>query len=127
MQKHALVVEDQQYMRWLIQEALEDERYQVDTAADGLVALEKLELFTQPGYDVMTLDLTMPYMGGLQVLRNIQQRALIALSSIIVISGDGSALRQASRIGVSTLNKPFDLDALLALVYSIASKRDLVV
>ena len=110
MLKHALVVDDQQCIRCLIQEVLEDEHYQVDTAPDGLVALERLELVPSPGYDVMTLDLTMPYMGGLQVLEKVQQKAAMSLSSIIAISGDSSALQQAARVGVSTLSKPFDLD-----------------
>jgi CheY-like chemotaxis protein len=116
MRKRILVVDDDQTLRSLIQELLEDEAYKVDTAIDGLDALEQLD-HQQNVYDVILLDLTMPRINGLQFLQTVQQQGLIPLRSIIALSGDEKALQQAACMGIySTLKKPFDLDALLVLV-----------
>ncbi len=116
MGKHILVVDDDRPLRSFLRELLESEMYEVDLAADGLDALEKLD-YQYHIYDVILLDMTMPRMNGLQLLREIQQRGLIVFSSIIAISGDVDALHQATCMGISSsLSKPFDSDMLLDLV-----------
>jgi CheY-like chemotaxis protein len=116
MRKRILVVDDDSTLRSLIQELLEDEAYTVDTAIDGLDALEQLD-HQRNVYDVILLDLTMPRINGLQFLQTVQRQGVIPLRSIIALSGDEKALQQAACMGISsTLKKPFDLDALLVLV-----------
>jgi DNA-binding NtrC family response regulator len=116
MRKRILVIDDDRSVRWLLRELLEDEAYEVDLASDGLDALEKLDQ-QRSVYDVILLDLAMPRMHGLKFLQEMQQRALDVLPSIIALSGDEVALQEAARMGVGNcLNKPFDLDVLLALV-----------
>ncbi|MBV9231034.1 MAG: response regulator [Chloroflexi bacterium] len=116
MGQRILVIDDEPSIRWLLQELLEDEGYEVDLATDGLDALGKLD---QPCrvYDVILLDLTMPRMDGLQFLRVMQQRALDVSPSIIALSADVIALQQAASMGMSNLlSKPFDLEALLEMI-----------
>jgi CheY-like chemotaxis protein len=116
MSRHVLVVDDNQCMRLLLQELLEDETYEVDTSYDGLDALERMD-YQQGKYDAIVLDLMRPRLNGLQFLHKIQQRKSTLLSSVIIISDDVEVHQQAACMGINnTLRKPFDIEMLLAMV-----------
>lgn len=116
MRKHILVVDDDQALRSLMQELLEEETYEVDTAIDGVDALDQLD-HQRNAYDVILLDLTMPRLNGLQFLHKVQEQDPPLLHSIIALSADGEALQQSAGMGIcNTLKKPFDLEVLLVLV-----------
>jgi DNA-binding NtrC family response regulator len=116
MRKRIFVVDDDQALRWLIQELLEDEGYEVETASNGTGAFDHLSHQYQR-YDVILLDGTMLRLGGLQFLHKVQEQDASLLRSIIVLSTDEEALQQAVCLGIgATLKKPFELEALLALV-----------
>ncbi len=70
-----LVVDDEEGIRDLYKEEFEDEGFIVDVAKNGEEAMEKLFVF-QP--DLVTLDVKMPGMGGIETLKQIreQQRRL---------------------------------------------------
>jgi len=70
MMKKILVVDDEENIRFLYQEELEEEGYTVDVAAHGQEALEKVNAF-QP--DLVTLDIRMPGMDGVETLRKIRE------------------------------------------------------
>ena len=116
MNKHILVVDDDIRMQSILQLVLESEAYVVETASDGLSALDKL-IHQQALPEVILLDLHMPGMNGLQLIAALQQEAAVCLDSIIALSGDQGALQEASRLGIQRcLAKPFDLEVLLELV-----------
>jgi two-component system response regulator (stage 0 sporulation protein F) len=118
MNKHILVVDDDEGIRSLLQDLLESETYIVDTASDGLIALDKIT-HQQTMYEAIVLDLTMPSMNGLQLIQILQQREEACLHSIIVLSSDHDALQQAISLGIRHyLTKPFDLEMLLNSVRS---------
>jgi CheY-like chemotaxis protein len=70
MMKKILVVDDEENIRLLYQEELEEEGYTVEVAAHGQEALEKVNAF-QP--DLVTLDIRMPGMDGVETLRKIRE------------------------------------------------------
>lgn len=116
MKKRILVVDDDHELRSLMQELLEEEAYEVETAIDGLDAFDHLD-HRQNVYDVILLDLMMPRLGGLQFLQKVQEHDPPLLRSIIAMSADEETLQQSAGMGIGTrLQKPFDLDVLLALV-----------
>jgi CheY-like chemotaxis protein len=116
MNRHILVVDNNEHMRSLLQVVLESEGYVVDTASDGLSALDKL-LHQQALPAVILLDLHMPRMNGLQLIESLRQQEAACFDSIIVLSADRDALQQACRLGIRRcLEKPFDLETLLLLV-----------
>ena len=116
VRKRIFVVDDDHEVRSCIQELLEEESYEVETAIDGVDALDHLG-HQRNVYDMILLDVTMPRLNGLQVLQTLQEQDSTLLRSIVVLSGDEEALQQAAGMGVgNTLKKPFDLDVLLALV-----------
>ncbi len=116
MKKRILVVDDDRDMQALLQDLLESEAYEVDTAHDGLLALEKL-VHRRERYEVILLDLTMPRMNGLQLIQVLRQQEEACLRNIIVVSGNQDAMQQATWLGIRFyLAKPFDLETLLDLV-----------
>lgn len=68
--KTILVVDDEEDIRLLYEEELADEGYRVITANDGLEALEQIK--TQ-NPDLVTLDLKMPRMDGVEFLRKVRE------------------------------------------------------
>jgi len=64
-----LVVEDDLFLRELYADVLSGEGYKVESAQDGEAALEKMKL---GGYDLVLLDIIMPKMDGLEVMRQMQ-------------------------------------------------------
>lgn len=66
-----LVVDDEENIRLLYKLDLEDEGYEVEVAGSGEEALEKLKTFDA---DLITLDIKMPGMGGIETLHEIKTR-----------------------------------------------------
>ena len=65
-----LIVDDEEHIRLLFKEELEDEGYSVDLASNGLEALEKLK---RSAYSLVVLDIKMPGMDGIQTLGEIKK------------------------------------------------------
>jgi len=64
-----LVVDDEENIRILFKEELEDEGYSVDVAADGEEAIKKVK---ENHFDLIILDIKMPGMDGITVLNTIK-------------------------------------------------------
>jgi two-component system response regulator (stage 0 sporulation protein F) len=69
--KRIMVVDDEENIRFLYKEELEDEGFSVELAKNGEEALEKLQDFKP---DLITLDIKMPGMNGIEVLKRIRER-----------------------------------------------------
>lgn len=68
-QQRILVVEDDLFLRELYTDVLTAEGYKVEMAQDGEEALQKIKV---GGYDLILLDIIMPKMDGLEVMRQVQ-------------------------------------------------------
>ncbi|HOE16652.1 MAG TPA: response regulator [Syntrophorhabdaceae bacterium] len=64
-----LVVDDEENIRLLFKEELEEEGFEVDLASNGLEALDKLK---EGRFDLVVLDIKMPGMDGIQALNEIK-------------------------------------------------------
>lgn len=71
MEKRVLVVDDEEGIRLLYKEELEEEGYDVELASSGEEALERLEA---DHIDLVLLDIKMPGMDGIEVLRKVKER-----------------------------------------------------
>ena len=69
--KKIMVVDDEENIRFLYKEELEEDGFAVELAKNGEEALEKFP-GAQP--DLITLDIKMPGMGGIEVLKRIRER-----------------------------------------------------
>jgi CheY-like chemotaxis protein len=82
-EKRILVVDDEPDVRNFLAACLEDAGFEVETAVDGVDALEKVEAFSP---DLMTLDMVMPRMPGIKVIRTLRKQKKWAKLPIIVIT-----------------------------------------
>jgi CheY-like chemotaxis protein len=104
-----LVVEDDDDIREVLREVLQDEGYAVRTAANGRAGLDSLGSEERPG--LILLDLMMPVMSGWDFLAALRENPSLRSIPVLVVSAWGE---QASRSGASgVLDKPLDLDRLM--------------
>jgi CheY-like chemotaxis protein len=69
--KKILVVDDEESIRFLYKEELEEEGYLVECAQNGEEALERLSIFKP---DLISLDIKMPVMDGIEALKRIREK-----------------------------------------------------
>ena len=110
--QRVLVVDDEASIRDLLSKTLALAEYEVDTAADGNTALDRMRAFN---YDLLIADLKMPGMDGLTLIR--QAKQIKADLPVIIITGfstESSAI-EAVNLGVAGyLTKPFRVPQVLA-------------
>ncbi|HWB00187.1 MAG TPA: response regulator, partial [Pirellulales bacterium] len=109
-----LVVDDEQDTCANLQDILTDMGYEVDTANDGLSALE---LVAQRPYDVALLDLKMPGMDGVELYRRIKEARSGTVAIVVTAYATSETAKSALNAGAwQVLSKPVDFGALLKLV-----------
>jgi DNA-binding response OmpR family regulator len=106
-----LVVDDEASIRDLLAKTLALAEYDVDVAADGRAALERIRIYT---YDLLIADLKMPGVDGLAVIR--EAKRYKSDLPVIIITGystESSAI-EAVNLGVAGyLTKPFRVPEVL--------------
>jgi CheY-like chemotaxis protein len=108
--KRVLVVDDERNIRLTVVRALEPLKLAADEALNGEDALEKMK--TQ-SYDLILLDLKMPGMDGMEVLRRLRERG--AADKVVIITAHGTIDNavEAMKLGaIDFLQKPFSPDQL---------------
>jgi DNA-binding NtrC family response regulator len=119
--QHILVVDDDPDIRQILQDRLESYGYLVDTASDGPTALEKLNRLTPHG---VFLDIRMPGMDGIEVLRRIKARDCSTAVIIVTAVSDGDAARSPTeKAAHAYLLKPFDLPKIKHIVEQCFGRR----
>jgi CheY-like chemotaxis protein len=118
IRKTVLLVEDDTWLRRILLELLVDEGYRVLEAGSGA---EALHLAEQEGPDVLVLDLHLPWLSGLDVLRELRALDQTAAMRVIVVSGvldtDARArLARPAERADSLLEKPLDVGQLFKAV-----------
>ena len=115
-----LVVEDEKHLNRIISEAVEDEGYSVDSCYNGVEALEYLAC---ADYDVIILDIMMPKMNGLELVRRLRDRGdstpVLFLTARDAVADRVEGLESG---GDYYLTKPFDFQELMAVVRVMTRK-----
>lgn len=119
-----LVVDDERSIRNTLKDILEFEKYEVDLAEDGLIALEKVKTTT---YDAIFIDIKMPQMDGIEVLEKMRNDGIE--TPIVMISGHGTietAVECIKKGAYEFIEKPIDLNRLLVVTRNALDKTNLV-
>ena len=116
-----LLVEDDRLIGRGVQESLRDEGYAVDWLRDGALALEQC---SQVPYDLVILDLGLPGLDGIDLLKRLRAQKN-DVPTLIVSARDAPAARV---LGLDAgaddyLIKPFDLDELSARIRALLRRR----
>lgn len=109
MSNYVLVIDDDEAIRSILRDALDNEGYRVKTAAS---AAEGLQVAESDPPTLIFLDMRMPD-DGPRFKKELRQRANGA--PIIGMSASSGARDWASDMGIPFVPKPFDLDELLAV------------
>ncbi len=126
MQSHILVIDDDSSVRLAFELALEDSGYAVTTAASGE---EGIRLFKDNSFHLVFLDLKMPGMNGIEVLKEIRKVDKdVPVYIVTAFYGEFfSDLKQLVADGVhfEVLRKPVGTEEILLLSRSILEKPTL--
>jgi CheY-like chemotaxis protein len=110
-----LVVDDEALIAMALQGALEDEGYQVVTAANGRQGLERLAAVPRP--ELVLLDMMMPVMSGPAMLQAMQADVALGAIPVIVLSSLPREAVQARTTGVAAiLRKPYTVNEILGVI-----------
>jgi CheY-like chemotaxis protein len=128
MSPRILVVDDEEIVIKSCLRILGGGNYHVEAAYDGREALRKIE---QNPYDVIILDVMMPNMGGLEVLRRVKEThpdvdviMLTGLSQAETGLSQAETVVQARKLGARDfISKPFEPDELKQVVQRALERR----
>jgi DNA-binding response OmpR family regulator len=118
---HILVIDDDEDIRAVLEVVLEAQGCRVETAVDGIDALERLRAGSRPS--VILLDMMMPRLDGEGLMRAMQDDPRLAGIPVVVMSGHRAARDKAAGLEAAAwLVKPVDLEQLLATVRAAADR-----
>ncbi len=120
-----LVVEDDRTVGQFVQRGFEEQRLHVDLVADGPQGLERA---SHGEYDVIVLDLRLPGLSGVEVLRTLRDRGVGTPVLVLTAQDAVDSKVQALRTGADDyVTKPFSFEELLARVEALGRRpREIV-
>ena len=124
MEKLVVIVEDDEHMRFLLEQAIRGEGFRVDTASDGEIGLQKIQTLLP---DLVLLDLMLPRYGGYDILHRLQDGKTAGIP-IIVVTGrpidraTEETIRQEPNLA-DILVKPVKLPLLKAAIQKALKRR----
>ena len=119
--RRVLIVDDEAHIRLTLREALASMNVQVEAAANGQDALSMLD---ERPFDLVLLDLRMPGLSGMEVLREVTRRSPYTSVIIITAHGDVETAVEAMLAGAANfIEKPFILHEFRTLVESTLNRN----
>ncbi len=112
--KHILVADDDPYIRELLNDFLQGEGFEVSQAASGQ---DVLQAIVGQSYDLILMDIRMPEMTGLEVLKQLHTKQVEVPIILMTAHSTSNIAIQATQLGAyDYITKPFELDDVLATI-----------
>lgn len=116
-----LIVEDEKQMCDMVAKRLYDAGYEVDTCYDGEEAFESV---LTENYDLIVLDLNLPGMDGMEILKELRQRN--EETKVLILSARGQIADKVEGLDAGAndyMEKPFHLQELEARIRSLTRRK----
>lgn len=124
MNARILIVDDEGDIRLTLATFLREEGYQCQTAKDGESALEHVR---EGGIDVVLTDVSMPGMGGIELMRQVHQWSPETMVLLMTAYASVETAIEALRSGAADyFLKPLDLDELAVRIRSLIQRQELI-
>lgn len=120
MPKVALVVDDSMLVRYTICRFLQERGFGVETAANGIEALEVLGRVVP---DLIVTDMQMPLMSGSELITALKSKPETSRVPIIVITGHASGLAEGDKRATFAISKAIDVDVQLENALSVIERN----
>ena len=123
MARILVVVVDEEIIRKRMKSLLELDGYETFTAGDGQ---ESLEVFQKVEPEIALVDIKMPWMDGIEVLKRIKEKT--KGTEIIIITGHGgvdTAIQALKKGAFSYIQKPVDYDELKIAIKKASEKQEM--
>src|SRR5579871_1844759 len=121
MAKVALVVDDSMLVRYTICRFLQERGFGVETAANGIEALEVLGRVLP---DLVVTDMQMPQMSGSELITVLKSKPQTSKVPIIVITGHASGLSEGDKRANFAISKDIDVETQLEKALSVIGGSD---
>lgn len=110
-----MIVDDSKISRRLLKDNLEKQGHEV--VAEAANGAEALELYDEHHPDLLTMDMTMPVMDGMECLSRLKEKDPGVKVLIISAVGNISAIEEAYAAGcIGYILKPFDWEELFSVI-----------
>jgi len=120
--KNVMIVDDATFMRMTIKRILENNDFNVVAEAEN--GFKAIELFLQLKPDIISLDITMPEMDGIETLRKIKEIDSKAKVVMVTAMGQDKLVREAVKLGATSfLVKPFNENQLIQTFKQVSSRN----
>ena len=116
--KRILIADDDPPLRGLLRLVAARAGFDVDTAANGAEAFEKLKTNK---YSVAVIDLMMPWMSGFELIENLKSIPNRPPVVVVTALSDAGLPRLDSTVVSSILRKPFDIEMLSAVLIELSA------
>jgi len=117
-----LIADDDTSLLEQLRETLASERYTVDTASNGIEAMDKLY---DAVFDLVILDVMMPHIDGLSLLEQMRKGGINIPVLMLTAKGDVEDKVKGLNLGADDyLAKPFSIDELLARVRALLRRSE---
>ncbi len=117
-----LIVEDEKKVASFIKKGLEEEYFAVDIAYDGK---EGLKLITSEEYDVIIMDIMLPYLDGISLIKEIRNRNILTPVLMLTVKDSLNDKVEGLNSGADDyLTKPFAFEELLARLRALLRRNE---
>lgn len=123
---HILIVDDEESITYLLKTEFEElKEFEIDTAPNGA---EAINLIQSRLYDIVLLDVKMPRVGGMDVLKHVKEHSpstqVIMLTNVVDVKITVEAIKGGA---YDFVGKPYDVEQLFATVRRALEHRQLLI